>query len=78
MQYNKTQVSPYVPSKLATHSLLRPERDLLSNCGHNFKKTGSHDAIVHFIDEKKTVADEYFDCCITFYPETPTKIRQIN
>ena len=41
--YNKTQVSPYGPTKLAIHSILRPEDDLISNCGQNFKKTNSFD-----------------------------------
>ena len=76
--YNKTQVSPYDPTKLAIHSILRPEDDLISNCGQNFKKTVSFDDFVHFIDEEDVVAYEDFDCAITFYPETPTKIRQIN
>ena len=76
--YNKTQVSPYDPTKIAIHSILRPDDDLISNCGQNFKTTVSFDDIVHFIDEKEIVNHEDFDCGITFYPETPTKIRQIN
>ena len=76
--YNKTQVSPYDPTKLAIRSFLRPEDDLNSNCGQNFKKTVSFDDIVHFLDEEDIVAYEDFDCAITFYPETPTKIRLIN
>ena len=76
--YNKTQVSPYDPTKLAIHSILRPEDDLISNCGRNFKKTVSFDDIVHFIDEEDIVTYENFDCGITFYHETPTKIREIN
>ena len=76
--YNKTQVSLYDPTKLAIYSILRPEDDLISNCGQNFKKTVSSDDIVHFIDEEDIVDYEDFDCAITFYPETPTKIRQIN
>ena len=76
--YNKTQVSPYDPTKLAILLILRPEDDLISNCGQNFKNTDSFDDIVHFIDEKNIVTYEYFDCGITFYPETPTKNNQIN
>ena len=76
--YNITQVSPYDPTKLAIHSFLRPEDDLISNCGQNFKKTVSFDEIVHFIDEEDIVTYEDFDCGITFYPETATKIREIN
>ena len=76
--YNKTQVSTYDPTKLAIHSILRPEDDLISNCGQNFKKTVSFDDIVHFIDEENIVTYKDFDCGITFYPESPTKIRQIN
>ena len=70
--YNKTQISPYDPTKLEIHSILRPEDDLISYCGQNFKKTVSFDDIVHFIDENiVTYVD--FDCGITFYPETPKK-----
>ena len=76
--YNKTRVSPYDPTKLAIHSLLRPEDDHISNCGQNFRKTVSSDDIVHFNDEEDIVTYEEFDCGITFYPETPTKIREIN
>ena len=76
--YNKTEVSPYDPTKLAIHSILRPDDDLLSNCGQNFEKTVSFDDIVHFIDEEEIVTYEDFDCGITFYRETPTKNREIN
>ena len=76
--YNKTQVSPYDPTKLANHYILRPEDDLISKCGQNFKKTVFFDGIVHFIDEEDIVTYEDFDCGITFYHETPTKIREIN
>ena len=76
--YNKTEVSPHDPTKLAIHSILRPEVDLISNCGQNFKKTVSFDDIVYLIDEENIVTYEHFDCGITFYPETPTKITEIN
>ena len=33
---------------------------------------------MHFIDEENIVTYVDFDCGITFLPETPTKIRQIN
>ena len=33
---------------------------------------------MHFIDEENIVTYVDFDCDITFYPETPTKFRQIN
>ena len=75
--YIKTQVSPYNPTKLAILSILRPEDDLLSNCGQNLKQTVSFDDIVHFIDEENIVTYKDFDCGITFYHETPTKIRDI-
>ena len=75
--YNKSGLSPYDPTKLAIHSILRPEDDLLSNCGPNVKKTVSFDDVVHFIDEENIVTYVDFDCSITFLPETPTKIRQI-
>ena len=34
--------------------------------------------VLHFIEEEDIVTYKDFDCGITFYPETPTKIRQIN
>ena len=76
--YNKTQVSPYDLTKLAIHSVLRPEDDLISNCGQNFKKTVSFDKNVHFLDEEDFVTYEDFDCGFLFNPESPTKIRQTN
>ena len=33
---------------------------------------------MHFVDEENIVTYEDLDCGLTFYPETPTKIRQIN
>ena len=50
----------------------------MSNCGSNVKKIVSFDDIVHFIDEENMVTYADFDCGMTFLPETPTKIRQIN
>ena len=76
--YNKSVLSPYDPTKLAILSILRPEDDLISNCGPNVKKTMSFDDLVHFIDEENTVTYVDFNCGITFFRETPTKIRQIN
>ena len=75
--YNKSVLSPYDPTKLAIPSILRPEDDLISNCGPNLKKTVSFDDVVRFIDEENMVTYVDFDCGITFFPETPTKIRQI-
>ena len=75
--YNKSGLSPYDPTKLSIHSILRPEDDLISNCGPNVKKTVSFDDVVHFIDEENIVTYVDFDCSITFLSETPTKIRQI-
>ena len=76
--YKKSVLSPYDPTKLAIHSILCPEDDLMSNCGPNLKKTVSFDDVVHFIDEENMVTYVDFDCGITFFPQTPTKIRQIN
>ena len=75
--YNKSVLSPYDPTKIAIHSILRPEDDLISNCGPNLKKTVSSDNVVHFIHEENMVTYVDFDCGITFFPETPTKIRQM-
>ena len=76
--YNKTVLSPNDPTKLAYHSILRPEDDLISNCGPNLKKTVSFDDVVNFIAEEFMMTYVDFDCGIMFFPETPTKIRQIN
>ena len=76
--YNKSVLSPYDPTKLAIHSILRPEDDLISNCGPNVRKTASFDDVVNFIEEENIVTYLDFDCGITFLPETPTKIRHIN
>ena len=76
--YNNSGLSPYDPTKLAVHSILRREDDLISNCGPNVRKTVSFDDFVHFIDKENIVTNVIFDCGITFLPETPTKIRQIN
>ena len=76
--YNKAVLSPYDPTKLEIHSVLRPEEDLISNCGLSLKKTVLFDDVVHFIDEENMVTYVDFDCGITFFPGTHTKIRQIN
>ncbi len=39
--YNKSVLSPYDPTKLAIHSILRPEDDPISICGPKVKKTVS-------------------------------------
>ena len=67
--YKKTQVSPYDPTQLAIHSILRPEDDLISNCCRNFRKTVSFDDIAQFNDEENIVTYEDLDCGITFYLE---------
>ena len=76
--YNKSVPSPYDPTKLTIHCILRPEDDLISNCGPNVKKTVSFDDVVHFVDEDNMVTDVDFDCGFTFCPDTPTKVRQID
>ena len=76
--YNKSGFSRYDPTKLAIHSILRPEENLISNCGPNVRKMVSFDDVVHFIDKENIVTYVNFDCGITFLPETPTKIKQIN
>ena len=77
-KYNKTQDSTCDPSKLLFHFILRLEAAFISTCGHISKKTVSFEDIVHFIDEENNVTYVDFDCEITFYPEAPTKFRQIN
>ena len=76
--YNKSVLSPYDPKKLAIHSILRLEGDLISNCGPNVKKTVSFDDVLHLIDVENMVIYVDFDCGITFLPGTLTKMRQIN
>ena len=76
--YNKSVISPNDPTKPASRSILRPEDDLLSSSGPIFKQTVSCDYVVHFIDKENMVTHVDFDCGITFFPETPTKIRHIN
>ena len=76
--YNKSGLSAYDSTKLAIHSVLGPEDNLISNCGPNVKKMVSFDDLVHFIDEENIVTYVDFDCGITFLPETLTKIKQIN
>ena len=74
----KTQISPFDSTKLAVHSVLRPKVHFVSKCGHNFEKTVSFNNIVHFIDEQNIVTYVLLDCRVTFYPDTPTKIVEIN
>ena len=76
--YNESVLSPYDPTKLAIHFILRPEDDLISNCDPNVKKTVSSDDVVLFIDDENMVTYADFGCGITFLPGTPTKIEQIN
>ena len=76
--YNNSGLSPYDPTKLAIHSILRPEDDLIPNFGPNVKRTVPFDDVVHFIDEGNIVTYVDFDSGISFLPETPTKFRQIN
>ena len=76
--YNKFGLSSYDPTKLAVHSILRPEDDLISNCGPNVKKTVSFDDVLHFIYEENIVSYVDFDCGMTFLLETPTEVKQIN
>ena len=44
--YNKSVLSPYDATKLAIHSPLRLEDDLISKCGPNIKKSVSFDDVV--------------------------------
>ena len=76
--YIRTQLTPHDPTKPAIHSILRPEDDPVTNFGKNFKQSVSFDDIVHSTYEENIVAYVDFDCGITFCPETPSKIRQIN
>ena len=76
--YNKSVLSPHDPTKPAIHSILRPEDDLISNCGPILKKTVSFDDVVHFIDEENMAIYVDFHCGLTFLSENPTKFRQVN
>ena len=75
--YNQTQISFYDPTELAIWSVLRPEMDYSSNCGHNFEtKTVSFDDMAHFIHEKNIATYVGFDYGIIFYPGAPTDVGQ--
>ena len=76
--YNKSVLAPFDRTKLAIHSILRPEDDPMSNCSPNVKRSVSFDDVVHFIDEEIMVTYVDFDSGFTFFPETPTKVRQVN
>ena len=76
--YNKTQVSLYAPTKLSIHSIWRLEDNFVTKFGQNFQNAVPFDDIVQFIDKDNIRTYVDFDCGITSYPETPTKIRQIN
>ena len=76
--YNKTQDSSYAPTKCAIRSILSPQNDQISNCGHYFEKTISFDDIAHFIDEEDIVIFEDFDYDNTLYPEPPTEVAHID
>ena len=76
--YNKSVLSTCDPTKLAICSFLSPEDDLVSNNGANVKKTVYIDDDVNFLDEDNMMTYVVFDCGIIFFPETPTKLRQIN
>ena len=65
--YKRNQVSPYDPTNLEIHYILRPQDDLISSFAQSFEKTISLDDIVHFIDEENTVNYVDFDCGGTFY-----------
>ena len=75
--YKKSGLSPYDPTKLAIHSILRPEDDLITNCGPKVKKTASLDDVLHLIDKENIVTYVDFDCGINFFTETPSKNRRI-
>ena len=77
-KYKKFGLSSYGPTKLAVHSILRLEDNLISNCGPNVKKTVSFDDVVHFIDKENIVTYVDLDCGMTFLLETPTEVKQIN
>ena len=47
--------TPYDPTKLPISSILHPEVDPKSNCGHNSKKTVSFDNMMHLIDKNNIV-----------------------
>ena len=76
--YNKTQGSPYEPTMLENHSILRPENDLISGCGHIFNKMVPCDDNVPLIDEKNIVTHVYFEGDISFYTESPIKNQKSN
>ena len=65
----KTHDSPYDPKELAIHSILRLEADIISNCGHLYKRTVCFINMVHFTDGENILTYVNFDFSITFYPK---------
>ena len=69
--YNKSVLSPYDPTKLAIHSKLRSEDDLISNCGPNVKKTVSFDDVVAALMSLNHTIDTY--SVFNQYPQLTTQ-----
>ena len=76
--YEKKQVSRHHPTQLKNCSVLRPRDNLITNCGQSFKNISSFDDIVYLNDEENIMTFVDTDFGITLYPETHTRIRQIN
>ena len=76
--HNITQDPTCDLKKFAIPSILRPEKDLISNWGHKFKRTVSFVNLVLFIDEEIIETPVVFDCSLTEDPEAATLNEQIN
>ena len=75
---NKSQDFLYDPTKLAIHSILRPEADLYQTVVIFSRKRFVFEDIVHFIDEENSnVTYVDFECGITFHFEAPKKVGKI-
>ena len=76
--YKKNQETPYDPSKLAIHSILRPEVEPMRKCGDNSNMIVSFDGMVRSIDGENILTFVDFDCVFTLWPEAPTKLKRVN
>ena len=76
--YSKTQDSPMILQSLQLFVVCAWKLILYQIVVIFSTKTVFFDDIVHLIDEENIGTYVDFDCGITFYPEAPTKIKQIN
>ena len=69
LSYKSAADSVFDPKKLTSHSFLRPEVHVMSNCSYNFKKLVTSDNTVCFIDDNNILSYLKFDCGIPLHLE---------